>query len=83
MVTFIPPLQILSMNKQYDEEIRARVIGVLHAEPVASIQEVAMKAKTMRVTAKKHLERLVKEDLVIELKKGPARLFMLKGCDTR
>ena len=78
MVTYISPFSILSMKKQYDEKIRVRVIGVLHAEPVASIAEVATKAQTMRVTAKRHLERLVNDGLAIEMKKGPARLFMLK-----
>ena len=66
------------MTEKYDEKIRKRVIDVLTTEPVASIYEVATKAKTMRVTAKKHLERLVREGLAIELRKGPARLFMLK-----
>jgi len=70
--------KIEPMIEKYDEEIRKRVIDVLSNEPVASIQEVALKAKTMRITAKKHLERLVREGLAIELRKGPARLFMLK-----
>jgi len=65
------------MSERYNEEIRARVLAVLSNEPVASILEVATKAKTMRVTAKKHLERLVREGLAIEMQKGPARLFML------
>ena len=66
------------MEERYDANIRARVVDVLKKEPVASIQEVAREANTMRITAKKHLERLVREGEAIELRKGPARLFMLK-----
>lgn len=69
------------MKEKYDEGVRARIVDVLSNEPVVSIQEVAIKAKTMRVTAKKHLERLAREGLVIELRKGPARLFMLKESE--
>jgi len=66
------------MNERYDVGIRERILKVLSDEPVASIMEVAEKAKTQRITAKKHLERLVREKVAIELRKGSARLFMLK-----
>ena len=65
------------MKETYNVEIRKRVEEVLTNEVVASINEVAIKAKTMRTTARKHLDRLVREGLAIELKKGQARLFML------
>jgi hypothetical protein len=39
---------------------------------------VAKLAQTQRITAKKHLERLTREGIAIELRKGSARLFMLR-----
>lgn len=66
------------MTERYNDEIRLRILSVLQRETVVTIKETAEKAKTMRIIARKHLERLVRECKAIELKKGPARLFMLK-----
>jgi predicted ArsR family transcriptional regulator len=66
------------MGKPYEKAIRDRILDVLSDEPIVSIKEVAEKAKTQRITAKKHLERLTREGIALELRKGSARLFMLR-----
>lgn len=67
------------MNENYDYKIQERILAVLSEEPFSHITEIAKEAKTMRITAKKHLERLKREGIVEERRKGRCRLFMLKG----
>ena len=65
------------MDEKYRIEIRERILKVLTSEHIVSILETSQKAKTQRVTAKKHLERLTREGVTVEMRKGSARLFIL------
>jgi len=66
------------MTESYDPEIRERILKVLSDEPFSHLTEIARRAGTMRITASKHLERLKREGVVEEYKKGMLRLFVLK-----
>lgn len=66
------------VKDRYDKNVRKRIEDVLSEEIVASLKDVIKKAKTTRDTAISHLDRLVREGVAIEMKKGPVRLFMLK-----
>lgn len=59
----------------YDKGIEKRIIEVLDSIP-RSLTEIASLSKTQRITASKHLNRLVKCGIAIEYRKPRMRLFV-------
>ena len=60
----------------YNEDIRRRILSHLKVTEFGlSITDVSVLVPTTRITAKKHLERLVRENLARETKKGNLRIF--------
>lgn len=75
---YVYPYRSLIMRETYNKKIRARIIKVVSDEPFLHLSEIAIRSKTMRITARKHLERLEREGVVRETKRGVMRLFTLR-----
>lgn len=58
-------------------EIQQKIIQIFNQtnEPL-SITDISKKVGIQRITAKKHLERLIEMNLIKEIKKPPLRLFV-------
>ena len=70
-------------DPDYELEIERRILDVLSRNSFLHIAEIARKSKTTRITATKHLERLKKEGVVAEYRRGALRIFtLIKGGDT-
>ena len=62
----------------YDKNIRKRIEHELSGASWGfTITEIAEKVGTTRITARKHLERLEKEGIVEEARKGIMRIFRM------
>lgn len=66
------------MAEGYNREIRNKIVAALQRMDFVYISEAAREAETQRTTARKHLERLTREGIVEEVKKGRLRIFILK-----
>lgn len=66
------------MGEKYDSEIRDKIVAALEKGDFVYISEAAREAGTQRTTARKHLERLTREGIAKEVKKGRMRIFTLK-----
>jgi len=64
----------------FDKKIQKRIFqAVVRAKYGLTITEAAILANTQRSTARRHLEKLVKEGKLVEVKKGKCRIFVLKN----
>jgi predicted ArsR family transcriptional regulator len=66
-----------------DQEITERILGVLEDARISDLTQVAKMAGTTRITAKKHLERLVQEKKLEEYRVGRARIFSVRGGEEK
>jgi len=61
---------------KFDIEIQNRIESVLESSDYGlCLTEVAKEAKTTRITARKHLERLRNSGILQEFNKGRLRIF--------
>ena len=58
-----------------DPRITERILAYLASSQFSSISEIAIGAKTTRITARKHLERLVRKGVLLEREMGQFRIF--------
>ena len=58
-----------------DPRITERILAHLASSQFSSISEIAVGAKTTRITARKHLERLVRKGVLFEKEMGQFRIF--------
>lgn len=66
------------MGENFNRKIRDKIVVALEKAEFTYISEAAREAGTQRTTARKHLERLAREGIVKEIKKGRMRVFVLK-----
>ena len=71
------------LEHPYSQEIRARILKALSNNQILHITEIAKRGNTTRITARKHLERLKREGVVDEIRRGSLRLFVLKDTGNR
>lgn len=70
------------MSKPNDK-IRKKILAVLQNTHISNITQTAKKAGTTRITANKHLERLVQEGKLREYRVGRARIFVIRGGEEK
>jgi predicted ArsR family transcriptional regulator len=63
-------------TERSDLNISERILSYLERNRFGSIVDIAIGAKTSRITARKHLERLARSGLLAERQIGIARVFL-------
>jgi len=70
-------------DRQIDTGITDRILDYLGENQFGSISEIAKGAKTTRITAKKHLERLSRSGFLKEKQLGLARIFYVSNFENQ
>jgi predicted ArsR family transcriptional regulator len=69
-------------GRNIDYQITDRIFGFLKENQFGSITQIAEGAKTTRITARKHLERLAKQGVLTERRMGQFRIFYINKLDS-
>lgn len=62
-----------------DHRVSERILRVLEGAHIGDITQIAKMADTTRITATKHLQRLVQEKKLKEYRIGRARVFLVRS----